>query len=65
MKKKMINSRKDSAGKIEEPKLKVKKTVTSERVDEIAKELSKFTYGQCLVLKRELDRRILATRKRA
>lgn len=65
MKKKMKNSRIDSKGSKTEPKLVVEKTITSERVDEIAKELRSFTYGQCLVLKRELDRRISTTRARA
>lgn len=62
MKKKIANSRKDSKGGIITPKLKVDKTVTNERVDEIAKEIGALTYGQCTVLKMALDRRLLATR---
>lgn len=49
-------------GEIMVPKTKVKKTVTNERVDEIGKEIAAFTYGQCLALKRSLDKRIAATR---
>lgn len=49
-------------GEIIVPKNKVNKTVTNERVDEIGKEIAAFTYGQCLILKRELDKRIAATR---
>lgn len=60
--KRMKNSRHDSKGEIIKPKLKVKKTVKSERVDEIADEIREFSYGQCLVLKMALDRRLAATR---
>jgi len=52
----------DSKGEIIKPKLKVKKTITSERIDEIVDEIRGLTYGQCLVLKMALDRRLAATR---
>ena len=56
------SSRHQSKGGIIKPKLKVKKTISSERVDEIADEIREFTYGQCLTLKLALDRRLAATR---
>jgi len=54
--------RKDDKGTKIIPKLKVKKTITNERVDEMGKEIRKFTYGQCLALKMVLDKRLAATR---
>jgi hypothetical protein len=62
MKNRNLKSSRDKGTKII-PKLKVKKTITNERVDDIGKEIRKFTYGQCLILKRELDKRLAAVRK--
>lgn len=48
-------------GEIAEPKLIVDKTAN---VDILIREIGKLTYGQCTVVKLELDRRIAATRAR-
>lgn len=62
--KKLKSSRADSQGTKITLKNKPKgKVVTNERVDEIGQEIRKFTYGQCLALKRELDKRLAATRE--
>ncbi len=59
--KKNKESSRPKAGNIRS-KVIVEKTVTSERVDEIAVEVGIMTYGQCVVLKRAIDRRLASTR---
>jgi hypothetical protein len=49
------------AGEITEPELVVKK---STNIDNLIREIGQLTYGQCTVLKLELDRRMAATRAR-
>lgn len=61
--KNLKSSRQDSKGSDITPKLKTKKVVSNERVDEMGQEVRTFTYGQCLILKRELDKRLAATRE--
>ena len=47
-----------------DPQVRVEKTITNQRVDDIGQEIRELTYGQCLVLKVELDRRLALTRAR-
>jgi hypothetical protein len=51
-------------GEITAPKLVVEKKVASNKVDEIAAAIGELTYGQCLVLKIAIDRRLASTRAR-
>jgi hypothetical protein len=60
MAKKKIQTSKP-VGEITEPKLVVDKTGN---VDNIIREIGNLTYGQCTVVKLELDRRLAATRAR-
>jgi hypothetical protein len=61
-KKKKITSQ--PKGEVTEPKLDVVKTIANAEVDDIARLIRKLTYGQCSVLKIDLDRRLAATRAR-
>ena len=62
MKKKLTSARKESEGaKLKSPK--TKKVIPNERVEEMAKDIRQFTYGQCLILKRVIDPRLAHTRE--